>query len=135
MQKPEGIDVVLEISEMEALHSHHVESYLALAEKWRAQGFQLAIDDFGAGFVSFSFVAQLVPEYIKIDRSTLLQAVSSLKFRKFLKDLVFALQNYTTRGIIAEGIETEQELAVVREIGVDLGQGFLFGRPEALMSA
>lgn len=44
-------------------------------------------------------------------------------------------QNYTTRGIIAEGIETEQELAVVREIGVDLGQGFLFGRPEALMSA
>lgn len=64
MQKPEGNDVVLEISEMEALHSHHVESYLALAEKWRAQGFQLAIDDFGAGFVSFPFIAQLVPEYI-----------------------------------------------------------------------
>ncbi|WDT77612.1 MAG: diguanylate cyclase [Candidatus Manganitrophus sp.] len=135
MQKPEGIDVILEISEMEALHSHHVESYLALAEKWRAQGFQLAIDDFGAGFVSFPFIAQLVPEYIKIDRSTLLQAVSSLKFRKFLKDLVFALQNYTTRGIVAEGIETEQELAVVREMGVDLGQGFLFGRPEPLMPA
>ncbi len=135
IQKPEGIDVILEISEMEALHSQHVESYLALAEKWRAKGFQLAIDDFGAGFVSFPFIAQLVPEYIKIDRSTLLQAVSSPKFRKFLKDLVFALQNYTTRGIVAEGIETEQELAVVREIGVDLGQGFLFGRPEPLIPA
>lgn len=134
MQKPEGIDVILEISEMEALHSQHVESYLALAEKWRAKGFQLAIDDFGAGFVSFPFIAQLVPEYIKIDRSTLLQAVSSLKFRKFLKDLVFAMQNYTTRGIVAEGIETEKELAVVREIGVDLGQGFLFGRPGPLIS-
>lgn len=130
--KPEGIDIILEISEMEALHSHRIERYLALAEKWRAQGFQLAIDDFGAGFVSFPFVAQLVPEYIKIDRSTLLQAVSSPKFRKFLKDLLFALENYTTRGMIAEGIETEKELSVVRELGVELGQGFLFGRPDAL---
>lgn len=135
IRKPEGIDVILEISEMEALHSQHIQSDLALAEKWRAQGFQLAIDDFGAGFVSFPFIVQLVPEYIKIDRSTLLQAVSSSKFKKFLKDLIFALQNYTTRGMIAEGIETEQELAVVREMGVDLGQGFLLGRPEALISA
>lgn len=131
-EKPEGIEIILEISEMEALPSYLIESYLALAEKWRARGFRLAIDDFGAGFVSFPFIAQLVPEYIKIDRSTLLQAVSSPKFRKFLKDLVFALQNYTTRGMIAEGIETEEELAVVREMGVDLVQGFLFGRPEAL---
>lgn len=135
IRKPEGVDVILEISEMEALHSHHVERYLALAEKWRARGFQLAIDDFGAGFVSFPFIAELVPEYIKIDRSTLLQAVSSSKFRKFLKDLVFALKNYTTRGMIAEGIETEPEWAVVRELGVDLGQGFLFGRPEARVPA
>lgn len=135
LQKPEGIDVILEISETEALHSHHVERYLALAEKWRTKGYQLAIDDFGAGFVSFPFVAQLVPEYVKIDRSTLLQAVSSPKFRKFLKDLLFALQNYTTRGMIAEGIENEQELAVVRELGVNLGQGFLFGRPEPLVPA
>lgn len=134
ISKPEGIDVILEISEMEALHSHRMERYLALAEKWRAQGFQLAIDDFGAGFVSFPFVAQLVPEYVKVDRSTLLQAVSSSKFRKFLKDLLFALQNYTTRGMIAEGIETDKELAVVRELGVELGQGFLLGRPQALLS-
>lgn len=134
ISKPEGIDVILEISEMEALHSHRMERYLALAEKWRAQGFQLAIDDFGAGFVSFPFVAQLVPEYVKVDRSTLLQAVSSSKFRKFLKDLLFALQNYTTRGMIAEGIETDKELALVRELGVELGQGFLLGRPQALLS-
>ena len=135
IQKPAGIDVILEISEIEALQSHHVDRYLALAERWRAQGFQLAIDDFGAGFVSFPFIAQLVPEYVKIDRSTLLQAVSSPKFRKFLKDLLFALQNYTTRGMIAEGIETEQELAVVREMGIEMGQGFLFGRPAPSLPA
>jgi diguanylate cyclase (GGDEF)-like protein/PAS domain S-box-containing protein len=132
IEKPEGIEVVLEISEVEALHSQHIASYLALAEKWRARGFQFAIDDFGAGFVSFPFIAQLVPEYIKIDRSTLLQAVSCPKFRKFLADLIFALQNYTTRGIIAEGIETEEELAVARELRADFGQGFLLGRPEIL---
>lgn len=135
IRKPDGIDVVLEISEAEACRHRHIERYLALVEKWREQGFQIAIDDFGAGAGSFSFVGKLIPDYIKIDRSTLLQAVSSPKLRDFLNDLVFILRNYTTRGMIAEGIETEQELTLVRKMGVDLGQGFLFGRPEALMSA
>lgn len=134
-QKPEGVDVILEISEREASQGRHFERHLALAEKWRARGFQIAIDDFGAGSVSFPLIGKLVPDYIKIDRCTLLQAISSLKVRGFLNDLVSAFQNYTTRGMIAEGIETEQELAVVREMGVELGQGFLFGRPQALMSA
>ncbi|MDC4202816.1 MAG: EAL domain-containing protein [Candidatus Manganitrophus sp.] len=135
IRKPEGIDVVLEISEAEACRHRHIKRYLALVEKWREQGFQVAIDDFGAGAGSFPFVGKLIPDYIKIDRSTLLQAISSPKLRDFLNDLVFILRNYTTRGMIAEGIETEQELTLVREMGVDLGQGFLFGQPEALMSA
>lgn len=129
-QKPAGFDVILEISETEALHN--VEKYLEVAQKRRREGFQLAIDDFGAGFVSFSFIAQLVPEYIKLDRSTILQAVSSAKFRRFLIDLARALRNYVGVGLIAEGIETEEELAVVKDLGVSLAQGYLFGRPAEL---
>jgi diguanylate cyclase (GGDEF)-like protein/PAS domain S-box-containing protein len=103
--KPAGIDVVLEISELEALHD--IETKLEVANRWRRLGYKFAIDDFGAG----------------------LQAVSTPQFKEFLGGLVVALQYYATRGIIAEGIETEQELRTVKDVGVSLVQGFLFGRP------
>jgi diguanylate cyclase (GGDEF)-like protein len=130
VSKPSGIDVILEISEMEALHD--LESYLMMTRVWREQGFKFAIDDFGAGFISLPFIAQLVPDYIKVDRSSILQSVSSKKFRKFSKELVQALQGYTTSGIIAEGIETEEELEVAKRMGIYIAQGFLFGKPKEL---
>lgn len=128
--KPEGVDVILEISEAEALHS--VEKHLKMADKWREKGFKFAIDDFGAGFISLPFVAQLMPDYIKIDRLTTLQAVSSKKFRNFLKNLIAALQEYVRVGMVAEGIETEEEMEVVNELGVYLAQGYLLGKPKAI---
>jgi diguanylate cyclase (GGDEF)-like protein/PAS domain S-box-containing protein len=127
---PPGIEVILEISELEALHD--VENHLSIARMWRAVGYRFAIDDFGAGFISLPFIAQLVPEYIKLDRSTMLQAVGSEKFREFSKDLVQALRNYSTEGIIAEGIETEKELDVVKGMGITIVQGYLFGKPKEL---
>ncbi len=120
---PPHTDVILEISEREALHD--IENHLKITEKWRRRGFRFAIDDFGAGFISLPFIAQLTPDYIKVDRSTILHAVSSRQFREFSKDLVRALRNYASAGIIAEGIETEKELQVVKEIGIVLVQGFL----------
>jgi EAL domain-containing protein (putative c-di-GMP-specific phosphodiesterase class I) len=131
LAKPEGMDVILDISEREVLHD--VERYLTLAMKWRAQGYKFAIDDFGEGFVSLPLVARLTPEYIKIDRSLVLQAVSSDTFKGFLKHLLQALRMYATEGVIAEGVETEKELAVMKGIGIFIVQGYLTGRPQALL--
>ena len=128
--KPPNMEVILEISEREALHD--VENHLKVARKWRRLGYKFAIDDFGAGFISLPFIAQLIPDYIKLDRSTVLLAVSSMKFWRFLKDLLLPLRNYSTEGIIAEGIETEKELQVVKGMGIYLAQGFLLGRPEEI---
>ncbi len=130
LPKPRAMRVVLEISELDAIHD--IAKHLEIISRWRAQGFEFAIDDFGAGFVSFPFIAEAIPEYIKMDRSTLLQAVSSPKFRLFSKDLVRAIRNYAPHGIIAEGIETDQESDVARELGIDLVQGYLFGKPQPL---
>jgi EAL domain-containing protein (putative c-di-GMP-specific phosphodiesterase class I) len=115
---------------VEALHD--VQNHLLVAQKWRKAGYRFAIDDFGAGFISLPFIATLIPDYIKLDRSTILQAVSSKAFRKFTKDLVRALKNYAREGIVAEGIETEKELKVVKEMGIYIVQGFLFGKPQEL---
>lgn len=130
--KPSNLEVVLEISEFEALHD--IENHLKIVKAWRAQGFKFAMDDFGAGFISLPFIALVKPNYIKMDRSMILQAVSSKKFREFSKGLVSALKNYVTEGIIAEGIETLDELHVVEEMGVSLVQGFLLGHPQKMDS-
>ncbi len=128
MPKPSGMDVVLEISEKDALHD--IESLLQTTKRWRVQGYKFAIDDFGAGFISLPFIAQLIPEFIKMDRSAILQAVASQQFSKFLKDLILALKNYSKEGIIAEGIETVKELETVKDLGAYLVQGFLLGKPK-----
>jgi diguanylate cyclase (GGDEF)-like protein len=130
LPKPDGLEVILEISELEALHE--IENRLRIARKWREQGYKFAIDDFGAGFISLPFVAQLMPEYIKLDRSTMLQTVSSEQFKEFMIGLVFGLRNYASEGIIAEGIETEKELKIIKDVGIYLIQGFLFGKPQEL---
>ena len=128
--KPPDVEVILEISEAECLHN--IGDALNIARKWREQGYKFAIDNFGAGFISLPFISQLIPNYIKLDRSTILQCVSSESFRIFLRDLILAVRNYSTEGIIAEGVETEKEFKAVTDIGVHLFQGFLLGKPEQL---
>lgn len=131
--KPPGTNVVLELSEREALHD--LDNHLTVARKWRAEGYQFAIDDFGAGFISLPFLAMLVPEYVKVDRSTMLQAVASEKFKGFLGSLLQAVRAYATAGIIAEGIEEKRELRLVKELGMTLAQGYMFGRPGEVVEA
>jgi diguanylate cyclase (GGDEF)-like protein len=128
--RPHGLDVVLELSELEALQD--LEHCLAVAGKWREHGYRFAIDDFGAGFISLPFLAMLVPDYVKLDRSTLLQAVSSDKFRNFLRSMLHAVRAYASSGIIAEGIETETELQLAHWLELPLVQGFLLGAPQEL---
>jgi diguanylate cyclase (GGDEF)-like protein/PAS domain S-box-containing protein len=130
-RKPADVEVILEISEKEALID--IESHLAVTQKWRADGFKFAFDDFGVGFISLPFLADLEPDFIKLDRLTILQAVASDDFREFLNHVVLGLRQYSRQGIIAEGIESEEELAVAKQIGIHLVQGYLFGEPGPLI--
>jgi len=126
-KKPADVEVILEISEKEALLD--IEHDLAIAHAWREEGYMFAFDDFGVGFISLPFLADLEPEYIKLDRLTILQAVASDEFRVLLNHVVLGLRQYARHGIVAEGIESEEELAVAKQIGIRLVQGYLFGEP------
>ena len=123
VKKPANIEVILEISEAEPLHD--VEAYLKMTSRWKEKGFKFAIDDFGGGYVSLPFIAQLNPEYIKVDRSVVLQAVASPPFRTFLRSIMGALQKDHSIEIIAEGAETEEDIRVIGEVGIPLIQGFI----------
>ena len=129
-RKPPRVEVILEISETEALDD--IERHLDVTQQWKTEGFKFAFDDFGVGFISLPFLADLQPDYIKLDRLTILQAVASEEFREFLNHVVRGLRHYASRGIIAEGIESETELAVAKQIGVHLIQGYLFGEPRPI---
>jgi diguanylate cyclase (GGDEF)-like protein/PAS domain S-box-containing protein len=129
-RKPADVEVILEISEGEALPD--IERHLAVTQEWKAEGFKFAFDDFGVGFISLPFLSDLEPDYIKLDRLTILQAVASEEFRNFLNHVVQALGHYAPRGIVAEGIESEEELAIAEQMGIHLVQGHLFGEPGPL---
>jgi EAL domain-containing protein (putative c-di-GMP-specific phosphodiesterase class I) len=119
--------VLLELSEHD-----QVADYAALAAvltPLRARGMRLAIDDVGAGFSSLRHIVVTAPDVLKMDRSI----VSGVDTDPVLAKLVASLVEFghgCGATVVAEGVETAAEADVVRELQVDLGQGWFFGRPE-----
>ena len=117
--------IVLELSELEP-----VGDYRILRDAVAALGTNvvLSVDDAGSGFASLSHILALGATYVKLDRSWVCDIDSDPAKRA----LVAGLQNFaieTGADVVAEGIETEAELETVRRLGIELGQGFLLGRP------
>jgi EAL domain-containing protein (putative c-di-GMP-specific phosphodiesterase class I) len=98
----------------------------------RSKGVRLAVDDAGAGFSSFRHILNLHPDVIKLDIG-LTRGIDRDPARQALGRalLTFGLETYDTT-IVAEGIETEGELATLRSLGCPSGQGFFLGRPRRL---
>jgi EAL domain-containing protein (putative c-di-GMP-specific phosphodiesterase class I) len=95
----------------------------------RARGMRIAIDDAGAGFASMRHVLALRPDVIKLDISITHGINADPQRREFVRAIV-GFSRATGCTLVAEGIETREELAEVRELGVGCGQGFWLGRPD-----
>lgn len=124
-----GIDplnVVLELTERSAIEDYN--SFKAAIEYYRKQGFLLGIDDVGAGYSNLQTVAELRPEYMKIDMS-LVRGVDASPAKKALLETIAIFAQRINTKTVAEGIETIEELKALLEIGIDFGQGYLFARP------
>ena len=94
----------------------------------RERGGRIALDDVGSGFTSIRHVLALAPEFIKLDRTLVELAEHEARHRAMVRALC-AFASETGSQIVAEGVETRQQLEVLRELGVGLGQGFLWARP------
>jgi diguanylate cyclase (GGDEF)-like protein len=105
-------------------------SVRAALTSYRNMGFSVAIDDLGEGFASFRTWSELRPEYVKADMH-FVQGIDSdplkLQFLKAIRQIADTCRSH----IIAEGVQTEAELAVIRDLGVPYGQGNLIGPPLA----
>ncbi|MCW2621523.1 MAG: response regulator receiver modulated diguanylate phosphodiesterase, partial [Frankiales bacterium] len=147
---PEGVPLFVNVSALtlldrrfEAIHDALPEHVLEISEHdqvrdyaqvmprlraWRAQGVLVAVDDVGSGYANMAHVLQLDPAFVKIDRFI----VAGLDHDPRRRALVAALHTLAAASgavSIAEGVERPKELAVLRELGIDVAQGFLLGRP------
>lgn len=97
-------------------------------EVYRQHGFRPAIDDFGAGYAGLNFLAEFQPSIIKLDRKLIQDIDQSVAKQSIVRGVLGVCRDL---GItpIAEGVETEAEYDLLRTLGIDLFQGFLFARP------
>ncbi|KTR58782.1 diguanylate phosphodiesterase [Exiguobacterium indicum] len=118
--------LVFEVVETEKIedvnHLKHV------FEQYKKQGIQVALDDVGAGFSTLDMLSLLQPDYIKIDRSFIDHCDTNSENEAFLRKARHLTREMGIQ-ILAEGIERQEELDLCRELGFDLGQGYLLGRP------
>ncbi len=96
--------------------------------KFVAAGFRLAIDDYGTGYSNVEMMLETTFHTVKIDRSMITAADQSEEGRKVLEDLIMMFKSMDL-SIVAEGVETGDQLAMVESLGVDLIQGYYYSRP------
>jgi EAL domain-containing protein (putative c-di-GMP-specific phosphodiesterase class I) len=125
-------DLVFEISEQESIENFSM--FREARDFYGSMGFQIALDDTGAGYASLEAVMELSPEFIKVDRAF----VSGIDEDPARQELLRALGTVAERigaQIIGEGLDTLEELSKLGELGVRYGQGWLFGKPMPLGTA
>ncbi|YCA10384.1 bifunctional diguanylate cyclase/phosphodiesterase [Bacillus sp. AK128] len=143
-QQPDFEERVLAALSLSGLGSHQLELeiteniamgagphvYKKMASLKR-KGILIAIDDFGTGYSSFGYLKEYPITTLKLDRSLIMEVDQDLKQKEIVKgitNIAMALQLQ----VVCEGIETEDQLQMLKEIGPIIGQGFLLGKPDRL---
>ncbi|MER3438215.1 MAG: hypothetical protein C4346_11855 [Chloroflexota bacterium] len=118
--------LTLEVTETFAVHD--AESNKETLQRLKNLGVHLAIDDFGRGYSSLGYLKQLPVDILKIDRS-FVQNLDHDPEDAAIVAAVTTLAHTLAMRVIAEGVETSQQVERVRSLGVDLGQGYFFSKP------
>ena len=120
-------DVVFEVTETHRVHN--VQQLKGILAFYRESGFQIALDDVGAGWSGLNLLKDLMPDYIKIDMELIRDIDIAVAQQKIVRHLIASAKDNGIK-VIAEGIETQAEAECLRELQADYLQGFYFGRPE-----
>lgn len=118
--------VVIEITEREPLCENDL--LFEAIKHYRDLGLHIAIDDFGSGYSGLKQWSELKPDIVKIDRYFIDHCDKSVVKKEFLRSIL-ELAKITNTRVIAEGIERTQELELLKNLGVELAQGYLLERP------
>ncbi|NLI54886.1 MAG: GGDEF domain-containing protein [Clostridiales bacterium] len=120
--------IVFEITEQQSIG--RCEDFVNAVIHYKEQKYNIAIDDAGAGYSGLNLISDLHPHYIKLDMK-LVRNVNRDHIKQALIKSMCEFASLTQTGLIAEGIETEEELSKLIEFGVNYGQGYFIQRPDA----
>lgn len=120
--------VVIELTEQQPLEDYAV--LKSAVAHYTEAGFQIAIDDLGAGYAGLRLWSELRPDFVKIDHHFIENIGSDAVKREFVRSIHEMATRLGCR-VVAEGIETEDDYRTVQELGVKLHQGYHLGRPLA----
>lgn len=117
--------IIFEFTESERVDTEHL---LHILRAYKAMGFRTAIDDFGAGYAGLNLLTRFQPDIVKIDMELVRDIDRDSAKRTILRGTLRILSELGITAI-CEGVETAAEYAVLRDMGVELQQGFFFSRP------
>jgi len=118
----------LKLEITESVFSENIEAAVKLLTQLRNLGVQLSIDDFGTGYSSLSYLQRFPIDTLKIDRSFVTQMMENEENLAIVRTIVALAQNLGM-DVVAEGVETEDQLRLLRKLECENGQGFLFSTP------
>ena len=124
--------VVIEITELQPVDNFDV--FIEAVSYYRTSGFKVAIDDLGSGYNGLRIWSEVRPDFVKIDRHFVSDIHRHEDKRNFMATLINLADSMHTQ-IIAEGVEIQEELEVLQELGVELVQGYLFNKPAPVINA
>lgn len=120
-------EVFLEITESVPLE--HFELVMSVLGEVRSRGgIHLVVDDLGAGYSNLKRIADLEPSIVKLDRALIADLDRNERQRRLIKSVVTLCTQLSAK-VVAEGVETENELGALLDTGAEFAQGFLFARP------
>ncbi len=119
-------NVIFELTEKTAIQDYR--NFRKMLENYTSQGYKIAIDDTGSGYSGLKMLAQTYPHYIKVDME-LVRNIDKDPLKQAMMKALHDFSVHTNSRIIAEGIETPEELAALIAIGIPYGQGFFLQRP------
>ena len=118
----------LEIEVTESIMIESMEKAKHFVEEIREMGVQIAIDDFGTGYSSLGYINSMPATLLKIDKTFIDDINKDDKSKAYVQTII-SLGHIMGLDVISEGVEDESQLATLREIGCDLVQGYVWGRP------
>ncbi|MFA4903758.1 MAG: bifunctional diguanylate cyclase/phosphodiesterase [Desulfobaccales bacterium] len=118
--------IILEITEESAIND--MELFKTTIKRYRNRGYKIAIDDFGAGYGGLKMLSLIEPELVKID-CHFIANIDQVPIKYNLVDAIATACHRMGIKIVAEGIEREEELTIILDMGIELLQGFYLGRP------
>lgn len=118
--------IIFEVTEQEQVLD--IDHLTGILRAYRKQGFMTAIDDFGAGYAGLNLLADFQPDLIKLDMQ-LIRNIDQDSVRQVLVEAALQMCRKLKIQVIAEGIESQGEVHALRDMGVELFQGYLLAKP------